>query len=348
MHNPIHPIIQADVTAILDMVDLSPLAKKKVLVTGASGLLGTYFMACLGELARRGAGPALVTAVFHSGPHPALAAFSCFPGASQLRLDLSEMDSLRDLGKYDYVIHAAGYGQPGRFLEDQVKTIKLNTAATLSLFDHLEDRGHFLFLSTSEVYSGLPSPPYKEFQIGTTNTEHPRACYIEAKRCGETICHVYRQKGIHASAARLALAYGPGTKPGDRRVMNCFIERGIRTGKVTLQDMGRALRTYCYVADAVEILWHILLKGTHTLYNVGGTSRTTISDLAVAIARILGVPVEFPQHSAELGGAPDDVSLDMARVQGEFGKNRYIDLLDGLQRTVAWQRDLYAESAGLG
>jgi nucleoside-diphosphate-sugar epimerase len=345
MNNPIYSMVKLDTDAIMASVDLSALAGKSVLVTGASGLLGTYFMACLGESVRRGDGPASVNAILHSTPQPELLQFSNFAGAEILQLDLADSRSLRDLGCYDYVIHAAGYGQPGRFMEDQLKTIRLNTNATLSLFNHLSSDGHFLFLSTSEVYSGLSNPPFNEEQIGSTNTTHPRACYIEAKRCGEAICNIQREKGVHASAARLALAYGPGTKPGDRRVINAFIERGIRTQKVSLQDMGSAKRTYCYVADAVEILWNILLYGTQSIYNVGGESRTTVAELATLIASILQVPAVFPQHSAELAGAPDDVHLDMTRVRQEFGKHHYVSLQEGLERTVAWQQALYANTS---
>jgi nucleoside-diphosphate-sugar epimerase len=211
----------------------------------------------------------------------------------------------------------------------------------MTLFEHLKVGGQFLFLSTSEVYSGLPNPPYKETQIGTTNTTHPRSCYIEAKRCGEAICNAYRTQGVYASSARLALAYGPGTKFADRRVINVLIERGLKEGKITLQDKGTAKRTYCYVSDAVEILWNIILYGKEPIYNVGGFSRTTIAELAMKIGNILNVPVDFPLNSHELGGAPDDVYLDMGQVNNEFKKYEYISLDNGLAKTIEWQKIYY-------
>ena len=122
------------------------------------------------------------------------------------------------------------------------------------------------------------------------------------------------------------------------------MERGIRNGKVHLQDSGAARRTYCYVADAVEILWQILLRGTRPVYNVGGNSRTTIADLANRIGALLGVPVEYPLSDGGSGGAPTDVCLDMTRVEQEFGKRAYVDLPLGLERTVNWQKALYAQA----
>jgi len=211
----------------------------------------------------------------------------------------------------------------------------------MALLDNLADGGRFLFISTSEVYSGLPNPPYHEAQIGTTNTTHARSCYIEAKRCGEAICNAYSARGVSARSARLALAYGPGTKPGDKRVINAFIERALSQSVLKLQDSGEAKRTYCYVSDAIEILWHILLRGTQPIYNVGGQSRTTVADLAKEVGRIAAVPVEFPQSAQALQGAPEDVALDMDRVQNEFGKRQYISFEQGLRQTIEWQRALY-------
>jgi UDP-glucuronate decarboxylase len=332
-------IIEEDAQRMLAMMELHQLLGKSILLTGASGLIGTYFIATLRELAHRSGKPIKLTAVVQSElPVPLLD----FAGGRVVKGDLTDLDFVCGLGKFDYIIHAAGYGQPGRFMEDQIKTLKLNTSTTFALFDRLAENGHFLFVSTSEVYNGNLNPPYQETQIGMTNTTHPRSCYIEAKRCGEAICNAYRNLGVKANSARLALAYGPGTKPTDRRVINSFIERGLSLGEITLQDMGAANRTYCYVSDAVEILWHILLRGEGAIYNVGGMSRITIADLACKIGNYLDVPVKYPTTVQEISGAPEDVSLDMSLVEKEFKKTQYVSFDEGLARTIEWQRNLYA------
>jgi len=342
MVNPLVSIIEKDVQKVVGVAGLRELAGKSILLTGASGLLGIYFLASLRELSRQGYAPLLVVAVVKSELTVPFKSFLDFEGAHVAQGDLTDLNFVNGLGQFDYIIHAAGYGQPGRFMEDQVKTLQLNTSTTLALFNCLVTEGHLLFLSSSEVYSGLPNPPYRETQIGTTNTTHSRSCYIEAKRCGEAICNAYRAKGVNAHSARLALAYGPGTKTGDRRVINSFIERGATQGKITLLDMGAAKRTYCYVSDAVEILWNILLRGNEPIYNVGGLSRTTIAELAQKIGHYMKVPVEFPKDAQELGGAPDDVYLDMSRVQKEFKKTQYISFNEGLIQTIEWQKALYS------
>ncbi len=342
MDNRLVSIIEDDASRILANASLDDVAGKSVLVTGASGLIGTYIIATLREFSRQNHIPIHVTALVYSEPTNPFKAFLDFEGAQIMFGDITNAYFVQKLNNFDFIIHAAGYGQPGRFMEDPVKTININTSVTMALFEKLNRSGRFLFLSSSEIYSGLPGPPYQETQIGLANTTHPRSCYIEGKRCGEAICNAFRNRGVNASSARVSLAYGPGTKPHDCRVLNAFIERGITQNKITLQDSGTAKRTYCYVSDTVEILFNILLRGKEPIYNVGGFSRTTISELAQKVGAYLGKPVQFPDNSQELGGAPDDVFLDMSLVERDFQKFNYMPFDKGLEQTIEWQKALYS------
>ena len=339
--NPLIDIIAADAREIVRRVDIRELRRKSVLVTGASGLLGINFLACLKEINLEAQEPVHVNAVIHTDLPPYYNTFFKDTEFQFLSGDLTDASFCESLPNADYIIHAAGYGQPGRFMENPIKTLQLNTNVTFSLFKRLNHQGKFLFLSSSEVYSGLTTSPHRESEIGTTNTTHFRYCYIEGKRCGEAICNAYRTQGVQAKLARLALAYGPGTRKGDKRVLNAFIEKGLN-GKIELMDQGYARRTYCYVADAVEILWHILLYGKEPIYNVGGKSRTTIRDLAIHIGDILNVPVVFPAESDDIKGAPGDVFLDMSLVERDFKKTDYVPFDIGLARTIDWQKALYS------
>ena len=332
--NKLVSIIEEDVERICSKVDLTRLAGARILVTGASGLVGTYLLACLKKV------PVRVIAVMQNEPLPYFKELITNK-VSLLYGDLTDYDFCRRLPSVDCVIHAAGYAQPGKYMADPIKTLKLNTVVTLQLFEKLTTEGKFLFISTGQVYNGLPNPPFKEDQIGRTSTTDPRSCYIESKRCGEAISYEYRIKGYDAKIARLSLAYGPGTKPGDCRALNVFIQKAIE-GKIDLLDSGAALRTYCYVSDAVEIIWHILLDGKEPIYNVGGNSRTTIKGLANKIGILLSAPVIFPSALQTLVGSPTDEYVDMTKVENEFLKKDYIPLDIGLIRTIEWQQALYS------
>lgn len=275
---------------------------KKLLLVGSSGLIGSNLMASVPE------------------------------GIQIITLERHEFPSEK-LGEFDYIIHSAGYAQPTKFLADEIATISVNTTMTMALFRLLKSDGKFLYMSSSEVYNGTP-PPQNETQIGTTDSTHPRACYIEGKRCGEAICMAYRRLGYDVKIARLSLTYG-GTKKGDTRALNYFVEQGLK-GKIQLMDKGEAKRTYLYVEDAVKILWDILLKGTQPIYNVGGTSRTTIADLAYKIGELTGAEVVLGDKG--LVGAPNDVCLDIGLVLTEFGPREFTSLEEGLKKTIEWQK----------
>lgn len=238
--------------------------------------------------------------------------------------------------KYDYIIHAMGYGQPLKFSEDKIETIKGNTCWTEYLFKHLKQEGTFLFISSSEVYSGAKSP-YTEDMIGTTTPQHERACYIESKRCGEAILMAHKDE-FNVKIARLALAYGPGTKRGDTRVLNQFIEQALTTGKIVMKDKGEAKRTYAYIDDVVNQLLSILFKSKEIVYNVGGISETTIRSMAETIAAITKAKVVVGDKG--LKGAPKSVKLDLSRIENEFGL-KYTPFEFGLSKTINYQRELY-------
>ncbi len=339
--NRLSEIIIEDVEKIINKINFSCLNNKSIILTGASGLVGSYLLACLCLLSTSKRFKIKINLLIHSDLPEFIAPLIRRMDCNIYQGDITSSNFCKTLPMSDYIIHAAGYGQPGKFMENPIKTIQINTTATLDLFEHLNKDGSFLFLSSSEVYSGLLNSPFNESQIGNTNTNHPRASYIEGKRIGETICNEYRKLGINAKSARLSLAYGPGTKQHDKRVLNNFIEKALSYGKIEMLDQGEARRTYCYITDAVELLWGILLFGKDAVYNVGGESRITIAELAKLIAKETGASMVFPKKSSDLMGAPDDVYLDLTKVKQEFDKHQFISLEDGIKTTINWQRNLY-------
>ena len=148
---------------------------------------------------------------------------------------------------------------------------------------------------------------------------------------------------MHATSARLAHTYGPGTRKHDKRALNSFIEKALCERKIQLLDAGIAIRTYCYIADAVEMLWQILLHGKEPVYNVGGRSTVTVADLARILGKMTNAEIFFPSTRMEIAGAPEGVRLDNTRVETEFGKARYVSLEEGLKKTIEWQQELYLQ-----
>jgi nucleoside-diphosphate-sugar epimerase len=224
----------------------------------------------------------------------------------------------------------------------------VNVTGLNALIEHLDEGAPVLYISSSEVYSGLGGPPFEEWQIGTTDPGHVRAPYIEGKRAGEAIALAATRTGrIQASVARLALAYGPGTRKDDSRVLNEFIRGAVASGAIRMRDAGMGMRTYCYVKDAVDMMLWLVSEQKHGVFNVGGESRISIRGLAELIASMCGAELDVPSEPVVGSpGAPDDVWLSLDKVRGE-GYSRVLTPLEvGLKQTIAWQRDhLYREEA---
>ena len=307
--------------------------RKRVLITGATGLVGTHLLYAFNEMHNMGIRVVVVAPLHRSVPNHLK--FLAHSGFVQFGYSMSYSD---------IIIHAATYAQPAKFMNEKAETIKLNTTVTNNLLEnYLKPGGKFLFLSSSEVYSGLNNPPFIEEQIGTTNPMHPRACYIESKRCGETIVNAYRDSGVDAKSVRLCLAYGEGTRRDDQRAMSVFIRKALVDKKIDLMDDGSAVRTYCYIGDAVNMILRILLEGKRSTYNIGGRSATTISGLVNMIGQMTGARIVMPQNNHSCIGAPTSVSLTNKNYIEEFGNREFVSFEAGLAKTIEYNKKLYHE-----
>lgn len=336
-----HKVVLDDLNIILERVDCASLHRMRILITGGTGLIGSYLLSVFSHLMETRQVAMTVDSISKSVvSHTTV---EQFPGINFLQKDLGREFELDGRPSYDLIIHAAGYGQPRKFLSDEISTLVLNGATTIKLAEYLKDGGTYLFLSTSEVYLGSHNLPYQEIDCGQISPIHPRAPYVVGKSYGETVLASLERRGVNSKIARIALAYGPGTKQDDERVLNQLIKRGILENSIHLLDQGKAIRTYCYVADTIEMLLKILLQGKSLIYNVGGTSKVSIKELAEILGELLGVDVTASNDEAFLAGAPSDVALDLTKYDSEFGAPSFRDLRDGLLNTIEWQRDnLYA------
>lgn len=318
-----------------DNIDFSFLNNKKILITGASGLVGVHLLSSLLYLKQNCNYKFHVIGIVNNEPEQWFKELIDLGDFSYIKGDLSDINFIQRLMDFDVIIHAATYGQPIRFMQNQIKTIMLNTSSTIELIKKLKPNGKFLFLSSSEIYSGLKKDFYSETDIGTTNPSHPRACYIESKRCGETICNSFNDNNI--KIVRLCLAYGTGIRKSDTRAMNSFILNGLKDGEINLMDDGSAKRNYIYISNAINMMWNILLHGKETVYNVGGKSEVSIRELAEMINHQLGVPLCLGSKSG-LVGSPDSVNLDLSKYESEFGVKDNISLDSGIRKVINWCR----------
>jgi nucleoside-diphosphate-sugar epimerase len=154
-------LIINDSDRIIQKVDMRSLNNKRVLITGATGLIGLHLLSVLKTLKVKYNYNIDIYCWVFSDIEKHL--MPMFEGCAIIKADLTDVTAIDNLQKMfvetlsgvDYIFHAAGYGQPQKFTSNKIKTIELNTVATTNLFKLLNLDGRFLFCSTSEIYSGI-------------------------------------------------------------------------------------------------------------------------------------------------------------------------------------------------
>ena len=336
-------MITQDCLEYLKKIDLSPLGGKTVCITGANGLIGTYliYMFHLANLFQN----AGIEIVALSKNSPCKKLQEIFQDRYHFySVDLSDCSSYNFLGKTDYIVHGATYAQPEKFLKNYADTIHLNTIATETLLQKAkQDGATFLYLSSSEVYGDpdeahIPTP---EAYPGLCSPVCVRAVYSESKRMGETLCFAYKNfESVDAKIARISMSYGPGVSINDGRVLGNFLKQALTNKQIVMLDDGSKQRTFCYIADCVLMLLNILLYGKDFVYNVGGSDRITIKELAEEICLLtkssLAVEPSAQAAAQNIKVSPMLVELDTQKIQTEFHLPPLKPFKEGLTRTIQW------------
>tara|TARA_Y100001935_G_C17302658_1_gene510269 strand:+ start:1874 stop:2899 length:1026 start_codon:yes stop_codon:yes gene_type:complete len=339
MTNNIFNLIINDCSEISDSKKFNFFKNKKILITGSTGLLGHYFIAFFINLLKSKSKPKKITLLHKSSLPGYLKFLNKNKYFAIKRVNLSK-ENFKNFEKYDCIIHAATYAQPSEFIKNSLETINLNTFVTYKLIKLLKPKGKFLFISSSEIYSGIKDKIISENFSGVTTPEHIRACYIESKRCGETIVNEFRKEKIDAVSARLCLAYGPGFKINDERVLSQFIKRALKEKKLEISKGQSNIRSYIYITDVIRMLLNILLIGKRNVYNIGGKSKISILDLGKKISKLTSAKFLSRKNEKNKDGAPAFAKISIKNYEKEFGKIKFTNLNDGLNKTIEWYKSL--------
>jgi len=325
------------------------LYKKRILITGASGLIGNGLCILLCSIIDSFKSRCSLVLGYHR-EIPAFA--SLLPEKFEdcsiqwLRQDLgnsNNIESYRD--SFDFIFHCAGYAQPSLFDMHQIESFSINTAGLVSLAELLRPGGSLLFMSSYQVYSGsYVRSPFREESSCSVLPDNARAPYIQGKKSGEVLCEVLRKKGQRCISFRLSDIFGPGTKKNDSRAINQFIKRALLERKVWMHGTGNAVRNYCYLPDACHMILHASMKGDQSIYNIGSNESCTVSQIAQLIAEELSVDIEFRNTRPKISASSDYLDVSIDKYLKEFGQPTFHSLQQGLKQTIAWQKVLYGLS----
>lgn len=351
-------LMQSDIDEIISNMPISSLKEfggKHVLLTGGRGFLGRYFTSVfktLNETLLKNS-PVIMTVMdnlISSGPE----------GSKITKIENFKfiehncINPLPDIGKVDFIIHAAGIASPAHYRKFPLETLEV---ATIGLKNSLElaklnPNCRITFFSSSEIYGDpdIKHIPTMESYRGNVACLGPRACYDMSKRLGETMVQIYQQQyGVHGTIIRPFNVYGPGMQKTDYRVIPNFGSRIIEGKPLQIYGHGDQTRTFCYVTDAIGGFLKVLMDGVPgEPYNIGNPSpEISIKDLAHEVAKSLGRTeikfdiIDYPDtYPAD---EPNRRCPDITKALQQLGFAPRITLQDGLRRFFNWSEVAYKD-----
>ena len=305
--------------------------RKRVLVTGGAGFLGSHLCA---RLLREGCDVLCVDNYF-TGRRDNIAGLLEDPHFEVMRHDITfplyvEVDEIYNL---------ACPASPVHYQFDPVQTTKTSVMGAINMLGLAKrTKARILQASTSEVYGDPEVHPQTEDYRGRVNPMGPRACYDEGKRCAETLFFDYRrQHGLGIKVARIFNTYGPRMHPNDGRVVSNFVVQALGREPLTLFGDGGQTRAFCYVSDLIEGLVRLMASPDEVTgpINLGNPVEVPVRDLAERIIRLTGANVEVAYRPLPVDD-PVQRCPDITRARELLGWQPRIDLDDGLRRTIAY------------
>ena len=305
--------------------------KKKILVTGGAGFLGSH----LCERLLKEGHDVLCADNFFTGSKDNILHLLNNPYFELMRHDITFPFYV----EVDEIYNLACPASPIHYQFDPVQTTKTSVHGAINMLGLARRLKAKIFqASTSEVYGDPQIHPQTESYWGHVNPIGLRSCYDEGKRCAETLFFDYhRQHGLNIKVARIFNTYGPRMHPDDGRVVSNFIVQALKNDPITIYGDGSQTRSFCYVDDLIEAFIRFMDSPDDFVgpVNLGNPGEFTILELAEKVIELTdsrskivfrSLPSDDPKQRQ-----PD---IQVAREKLEWEPE--IPLEEGLKHTTAY------------
>lgn len=320
------------------------LKEKSILVTGASGLIGSCLIDVLMKVNELYNEENINVMALGRNEIEAKERFAKYDGNkyfSFIKQDVIEEINLDE--KSDFIIHAASSAHPIAYAKEPVNTVLGNIIGVNNLLKYAvkNKTQRLLFISSGEIY-GQGDENIKNFEEeyrGYINNMNVRAGYPISKQAAENLCVAYsEQYNIETVVVRPCHIYGPTLTAKDSRAFAQFLRNGIEGKDIVLKSKGEQLRSYCYVIDCAIGILYALVKGENkNAYNIANSnSNVRINELANTIANVCNVNVvyDIPDEIEKKGYNPVTQSVLDSKKIGFLGWEPQYDIHRGIQDTV--------------
>ncbi len=318
---------------------MKDLLKKRVLVTGGAGFLGSFLCE---RLVAEGC-DVICMDNFFTGRKANIAHLMGSPYFELMRHDVTFPFYV----EVDEIYNLACPASPVHYQFDPVQTTKTSVHGAINALGLAKRVKAKIFqASTSEVYGDPSVHPQPESYWGNVNPIGIRSCYDEGKRCAETLFFDYhRQNGVRIKVARIFNTYGPRMHPHDGRVVSNFIVQALKGEDITIYGDGKQTRSFCYATDLVEGWMRLMATGDDVTgpINLGNPGEFTMIELAENVIDLTGSQSKLVFEELP----PDDPKQrkpDITLAQEKLGWEPTVPLREGLAKTIEYFAGLLEES----
>lgn len=307
------------------------MSKKRILVTGGAGFIGSH----------------LCKRLLEDGNY-VICLDNMFTGSVDNISSLAGNDNFELVNwdvtdefqaEVDQIFNLACPASPPHYQYDPVKTLKTSVLGIINMLE-LAKRNNATLLqaSTSEIYGDPKIHPQVESYWGNVNPIGIRSCYDEGKRCAETLMSDYhRQYGVDTRIIRIFNTYGPNMSSDDGRVVSNFIMQALKNEDITVYGDGLQTRSFCYVSDLVDGMVKMMNNSQSFAgpVNLGNPSERTVLDLAELIIELTGskskiINKPLPQDD------PIKRKPDISLANKILNWTPKVDIKDGLKATIEY------------
>ena len=307
------------------------MVKKKVLVTGGAGFLGSH----LCERLLKDGNEVICLDNYFTGQKQNIVTLLDNPYFELIRHDVTMPFFI----EVDEIYNLACPASPIHYQYNAIKTVKTSVMGAINMLGLAKRiKAKILQASTSEVYGDPDVHPQPETYWGHVNPIGTRACYDEGKRAAETLfVNYHKQNNVRIKIVRIFNTYGPRMHPNDGRVVSNFIVQALRNEDITIYGDGTQTRSFQYVDDLIDGM--ILMMNTREDFtgpvNLGNPVEFTIRELADKVIQMTNSRSKI----IRLPLPPDDPAQrqpDIRLAKKELNWEPKIHLEQGLKTTIEY------------
>lgn len=304
--------------------------RKRVLVTGAAGFLGSHLSEALIAEGHRVVG----VDNYATGNPENLAELNKEADFTFIDHDICEPLKIDSV---DFIFNFASPASPADYARLGPETLKVGSYGTVNLLDLARSSGaKFLHASTSECYGDPEVHPQPESYWGRVNPIGPRSVYDEAKRFSEAVVMAYhRYYGVDTRMVRIFNTYGPRLQPTDGRVISNLMMQALLGEDLTVFGDGSQTRSFCYVSDLIDGIVRLSKSDEHLPVNIGNPDEWTILECAQEVLAVTGSKSKI-RYEALPEDDPTRRKPDITKAKELLGWSPKVSLREGLQLSIAY------------